>query len=358
MKSLTIDLLSLAAAAAVVSACFNMKISELKAVPDLAYAKGVSAPFCGVVQDALVVAGGANFPDKPLLEGGQKRVYADIWVKAPGFWKSWKRAGHLPDSTAYGATFQLGDALVLAGGNAAGQTTDKVYELRISYGRAVLRTLPQLPVPLEQAGWTRDGNRLFLAGGTSGPAGSAAVYTCIADDYRWTHLLDLPEPLVQPVAFAAENMLYVWGGFNPVTLEVSDRGWCINLDEAFSGAGTWREAPSVPDGGSFVGAAGATLPDCRLVVVGGVNREIFARALHNTPEDRISYLSQKPSDYRFRQAVYLFDPATEEWNLVGSAPPCALAGPGLAVRKAYDIYVVGGELKPGVRSPKIFELKW
>jgi sialate O-acetylesterase len=331
----------------------EMNTNELRPIPDASYAKGVSAPFCGVAQGVLVVAGGANFPDKPLLEGGAKRMYNDIWIKSPSFWKKWIRAGHLPDSTAYGATFQLGDTLVFAGGNAEGETTDKVYSMHLSFGKAVLRTLPQLPVPLEQAGFTRDGDHLYLVGGLSGAACSTGVYVCNTEDYRWEKLTDLPEPLVQPLAFAAEGTLYVWGGFNPETLEVSPRGLSLNLEHPEA----WAEAPSVPDDGTFTGAAGCTMPDCRLVVVGGVNREIFARALHNTPEDRIPYLSKKPSEYQFRSDVWRFDPATEEWKLLGNVSSCALAGPGVAVCGLKEIYVAGGELKPGVRSPKIFTLR-
>ncbi len=165
----------------------------------------------------------------------------------------------------------------------------------------------------------------------------------------------LPEPLVQPVAFASGGSLYVWGGFNPETLEVSDKGLVISSEVEKS---LWREAPSIPDGGTFVGATGATLPDGRLAVVGGVNRAIFARALHNTPEDRIPYLSKEPAEYQFRQAVYAFDPASGAWTLLGADPACALAGPGVAVRPAGGLYVAGGELKPGVRSPRIFSLAW
>jgi N-acetylneuraminic acid mutarotase len=101
-----------------------------------------------------------------------------------------------------------------------------------------------------------------------------------------------------------------------------------------------------------------TLPGGRLAVVGGVNRAIFTRALHNTPEDRIPYLSKEPAAYQFRQAVYAFDPVSGAWTLLGSDPACALAGPGVAGRPAGGLYVAGGELKPGVRSPRIFSLAW
>ena len=340
----------------------TLKTKELAPIPDAAYAKGVSAPFCGVAGDALVVAGGANFPDKSLLEGGAKRVYADIWALEAG---EWVHAGLLPDSTAYGATFAVDGALVLAGGNVCGVTTDKVYELTLQDGAAVLRALPPLPEPMEQCGWTRDGDRLYLVGGV----GTTGVYACTVGEYVWTRLADLPEPLVQPVAFASDGLLYVWGGFNPETLEVSDKGLVIPIDSSVIPADSsvipaeepespWREAPSIPDGGTFVGATGATLPDGRLAVVGGVNRAIFARALHNTPEDRIPYLSKEPAEYRFRQAVYAFDPASGAWTLLGADPACALAGPGVAVRPDGGLYVAGGELKPGVRSPKLFTLAW
>ena len=333
----------------------NGNVAVLPEIPDATYAKGVSAPFCGVVGDALVVAGGANFPDKSLLEGGAKRVYADIWAYSSG---EWVHAGVLPDSTAYGATFAVDDALILAGGNVCGVTTDKVHELTLRDGKAALRALPPLPEPMEQCGWTRDGDRLYLVGGV----GTTGVYTCTIGDYVWSKRADLPEPLVQPVAFASGGNLYVWGGYNPETLEVSDEGIVIPTevpsDIPSEVPSFWREAPSIPDGGTFVGATGAMLPDGRLAVVGGVNRAIFARALRNTPEDRIPYLSKEPAEYQFRQAVYAYDPVSGAWTLLGADPACALAGPGVAVRPDGGLFVVGGELKPGVRSPKIFSLIW
>ena len=325
-----------AAALLVAVACNNVSMKNLAQIPDAAYAKGVSAPFCGLIGDTLVVAGGANFPGKPLLEGGEKRVYADIWTHGAD---GWTRAGVLPDSTAYGATFSVPGGLVLAGGNVCGTTTDKVYLLRLREGKAVLENLPPLPVPLEQCGWSQDGETLYLAG-------SAGVFTCKAGEYRWEKQASLPEPLVQPVAYARNGRLWLWGGFNPETLEVSDKGRCLV-------GGRWEEAPAIPDGGTFTGATGAILPDGRLAVVGGVNRAIFAKALHNGPEDRIPYLSQEPAWYRFREQVYLFDGVS--WTPGANCPECALAGPGVAAGPE-GLYVAGGELKPGVRSPRIFVL--
>ncbi|MBQ9184677.1 MAG: hypothetical protein IJ151_02250 [Bacteroidales bacterium] len=320
-----------------------MKVNELIQIPDAAYAKGVSAPFCGMIGDALVVAGGANFPDKPLLEGGAKRVYADIWCYADA---AWTHAGVLPDSTAYGATFAFDGKLLFAGGNVNGKTTDKVYSVSLNDGIASVTDFASLPEPMEQAGWAQDWSRMIIGGGV----GTKNIYCFDAASGQWQKFAELPEPLVQPVFYLTGGKLYVWGGFNPETLEVSDKGLCY-------ADGAWTEAPGIPDGGTFTGATGAVLPDGRLAVIGGVNREIFARALHNTPEDRIPYLSKEPQEYRFRKDVYVFD-ASSGWSLAATADVCALAGPGIAAAGENALYVAGGELKPGVRSPRIFKIEW
>ena len=330
----------MAAALLGLAACKSstMQMTHLPPIPDAAYAKGVSAPFCGLIGDTLVVAGGANFPDKPLLEGGAKRVYADIWAFDGA---AWKHAGVLPDSTAYGASFSVPGALVFAGGNVCGVTTDKVYAVKAD---GSVQALPPLPEPMEQCGWSQEGDRLYLAGGI----GSCAVYACTAGEYSWSRVASLPRPLVQPLLYARGGKLYLWGGFDPETLEVSSEGllWDGNA---------WSPAPAIPDQGTFVGAAGAVLPDGLLAVVGGVNRAIFAKALHNGPEDRIPYLSQDPSWYQFRRQVFLFD--GDSWSEAGSYECCALAGPGVAPFPG-GLYVAGGELKPGVRSPRIFQLNF
>jgi len=314
-------------------------MQTLPPIPDAAYAKGVSAPFCGLLNGNLVVAGGANFPDKPLLEGGAKRVYDDIWQFQGG---QWSRIGHLPDSTAYGATFCVPDGLVLAGGNACGSTTGKVWLLKAD---ASLTALPSLPVPVEQAAPAQAAGKLYLVGGDS-------VWTCQEGTWTWSLLAPLPMPLTQPLAFASGDWLFVWGGFNAQTLEVPACGWKLQLSRPADG---WTPAPGIPDGGTFTGASGAVLADGRLVAVGGVNRDIFARALHNTPQDRIPYLSQDPAWYHFREAVYAFSPVSEQWTLLTEEPACALAGPGMCAQGSV-LYVAGGELKPGVRSPHIFKL--
>ena len=69
------------------------KLPDLPEQPILRLPFGVSAPFAGIHNGVLIVAGGCNFPDKPVTEGGAKRYYSEIFVLLP---EGWKEIDRLP----------------------------------------------------------------------------------------------------------------------------------------------------------------------------------------------------------------------------------------------------------------------
>ena len=73
------------------------KLPDLPGAADTA-SLGVSAPFAGIHNGVLIVAGGCNFPDKPVTEGGAKRYYSEIFVLLPEGWKEIDRL--VPSPTA------------------------------------------------------------------------------------------------------------------------------------------------------------------------------------------------------------------------------------------------------------------
>ena len=77
--------------------------------------QGVAAPFAGIIDHQLIVAGGCNFPDTPAAEGGQKHFYSDILALSTADPKSWKTIGHLPQPTAYGSSVNTPEGILLIG---------------------------------------------------------------------------------------------------------------------------------------------------------------------------------------------------------------------------------------------------
>lgn len=317
--------------------------------PGTPYGLGVSALYAGQVGDALLAAGGANFPETPAAEGGAKRFYDAVWLLPDGA-DAWQAAGRLPVPSAYGAAYAAGGGLVVAGGANAAGTLDAVWLLTHAGDSVSVRSLPPLPAPVEQAAAASDGRWLYLAGGLSNGEPVTEVYRCDTTTFVWQAVARLPEPLVQPVACARAGRLYVWGGYNPVERSAVACGY------RYDPAAGWETIAGVPDGGTLTGAASVTTAEGQLVVAGGVDRAVFTAALRMAPEEGPAYLAQEPEAYRFRQQLLRFDPADERWTELGRSAAAARAGAVLAATPR-GIVLLNGELKPGIRSPQIVRMQ-
>ena len=357
MKKIILFVLS--SALTLMTACINNKVYiDMLSIQDIGlptdctpgYAKGVSAPFCGTVEGRFITAGGANFPDKPVIEGGVKKYYNDILCLENS---QWSKVGEMPLAAAYGGSMHHNGKLYLVGGNDGTRTMSEVYSVALTDGRFEIKEETAMPAAVEQAGYACDGQSMYVFGGLT----AGGTYSKVLEGKEvngtlvWTEMADMPESLVQPIAMAVNGRLYVWGGFDPATGSIPLKGWCMD-----KGDRQWREIQGAPDGQTFVGASAAAA-DGRLAVIGGVNNDVFAWGISiASAEDRYRYMTMEPSEYRFNRKLRVFDPETEEWSVPGEAEALALAGAGFASDGEY-LYVLGGELKPGVRTPKAWKLK-
>ncbi|QDU90481.1 Sodium/glucose cotransporter [Pirellulimonas nuda] len=133
---------------------------ELPPLPD---AFGFGGPAAGEHAGALIVAGGANFPEGPPWEGGQKVWHDRVFVLERGPdgqpQTQWKDAGRLPRRIAYGASFSTPEGVLIVGGEEDGVAIPDVYRLRWipAEQRVAAEPLPPLPMPAS-----------YLAGGMIG----------------------------------------------------------------------------------------------------------------------------------------------------------------------------------------------
>ncbi len=96
---------------------------DLPSAPGVKVQTGLAGPFAGVHKDALIVAGGANFPDglpwSKLADGSSpKKIYhTDIYVLQKTDDKlAWKVADvKLPHGYSYGVSIPTDDGLICIG---------------------------------------------------------------------------------------------------------------------------------------------------------------------------------------------------------------------------------------------------
>ena len=345
--------------------------------------KGVSAAYAALIDDNLLGAGGCNFPDKLGFEGGKKVFYDEILL----FNKTqnqWQTIGKLPEAAAYGVSVAIPDGYLWIGGQTATNSLANCYKVQYSKEKALtLNSFPALPEPLDNFSGASVGSKVFVAGGNaSGKASNKVFYINTATDKEWKQLPDFPgDARVQPVLAAIEKdndtLLYVLGGFfggdATKTPTMGEKVLAFSLKQQQWHEVALQENPN-KEIFSLTGATALAIDNRYIACFGGVNHSLFINTITDlyhlgkdtslTDDQRkqknydyMSHYMTQPIDYyKFNQECYLFDTHTKQWSVLNTQPDFARAGATL-VGTPNEFYLIQGELKPGVRSPKTYKLK-
>ena len=317
--------------------------------------QGVAAAYAGTAGDAIIIAGGCNFPDTPAAEGGKKVFYKDIFAFQNN---AWTKVGEMPKPLAYGVGISVADGVVCIGGTAdGGKSESAVFLITLSGGKATTKPLPPLPIALDQmAGAYGDGYLYVAAGQTDGKGSLKAFRLKYPGGEAWEALPDVPgQPRVQPCAVVQSGALgpqfYVFGGYDPEAKKTLHDGATYNPK-----TGLWT--PTAPFEGALVGAT-ATPSGCgHILFFGGVDKDIFEAAITAPQPD---YLTHEAAWYRFNPNIRVYSTVTDSWTTIGGTPTLARAGASVAAYKdglgRAHWLVVNGEEKPGVRSSAVTDVE-
>ena len=137
--------------------------AKLSPLPDR---EGVAGPFAGVSHGAVLVAGGANFPDRKPWDGGKKVWHDTVFVleKAHGPWKVGRK---LPRPLAYGVCVSHGPGVVCVGGSDSDQHHADAFRLEWAGGKLV--TTGSRPARAVANACTLVGDTLYVCGGQLTP---------------------------------------------------------------------------------------------------------------------------------------------------------------------------------------------
>ena len=339
-------------------------------LPPLPNADGVAGPFVGVHGDALLVAGGANFP-KPVWET-EKTFYDALYVllrelKDGKTTYRWVTEFHLDRPIAYGASVSTDRGVVCIGGNDASRVYADVFLLRWNPNtQSVEReSLPSLPGPRTNACAAFIGSRVYLVGGTSGlDLGTAtADFLCLDlgnANPAWERLPACPGPSRAFAIAAVQNngvdeCVYVFSGrrvngnggteflkdvweFNPASLRADIGG--------SGGKSPWRQRADAPR--CMMAGTGIALGQSHIFLLAGADETHF----HEVD-------ALKDAHPGFPKETFAYHTITNTWTSAGATPANQVTT--TAVRWGSDtvkdpIILPSGELRPRVRTPKVWRI--
>ena len=311
--------------------------------------QGVAAAYCGRVGEAVVVAGGANFPDVPVHQGGQKVFYDNVLrLDEKGVWQ---KSGSLSYKAASGASVSVSDGVICAGGTDGGKSLAKVVLLTKD---CVEQPLPSLPVGIQQHALAVQGDVVYLVGGTTDDGPNHAVYRLdYKKDKAWEKFAELPgSSRLQCVAVvqsgATTSSLYVFCGYTqgeqPTT--VLTDGLCLNLKTL-----KWTQTAPLPADANVTGGVATTSGYSHILLMGGVNKEVFEARVNDQHPDS-TYFLHAPSWYQFNRKLLVYHTITNSWFTLIEDEALARAGASLVSGFLY----INGEVKPGVRSTDVTQI--
>lgn len=363
---------------------------------------GVAGPFAGVQGDTLIVAGGANFPDKLPWDGGAKIWWDDIWIlenlssSAPR-WVS-DKTFKLPRRLGYGISISTPDGVICAGGHDADRCYADVFLLSWdARTRKIRRTnLPPLPEPLSYMAGALVGTTLYIAGGqtTMKDAVPSSLFWALdlaqrgrSAEFKWSVLPAWPGPTrILPVAAAQRTPrgeeFFLFSGRTPQ----AGRATTI-LSDAYAfepRTRTWRTLPSISDGvrGGLSVTAGSAVAvgESEILLFGGDRGELFRELeahdlaiaalrvrMVSAPEGERGALEREISERLaakrrvydahpgFARDVLAFDTQREIWRTVGRSPVLPSVTT-VAVKYREAILLPSGEVKPGIRTADIIRV--
>lgn len=341
------------------------------AIAPLPDESGLAGPFVGVSDDALIVAGGANFPETNRWQAA-KQFHDRIFVldRADGEWHT--ADARLPMPMAYGMSITTPYGLICIGGSDAERCFADVFVLRwdraaqqvmvgnklvdVGEMEAGAAPLPPLPMPLAFAAGVMVEQSIYVAGGQTamtGPASGASRGFYRLDlskrrdaaAFRWESLPwpDGAEPRILPVAAAQSDgqteCFYLFSGRNmqpgaaPPTL-LRD-AWRFRPRD-----GSWRRLADVPS--CIMGGAAVRSGSGHVLALGGDDGEHFGKA-DILRDDHPGFA---------RGLLYAYHTVTDTWVIIGQLPPWPPVTTAAVWWKG-GIVVPTGEIRPRVRSPMV-----
>jgi N-acetylneuraminate epimerase len=341
----------------------GFKWSQLEPIPD---EHGFAGSFAGISNGALIVAGGANFPDGGAPWTGSKKAWTDkIFVldKPTG---KWKEAWKFEEPLGYGVSVTYKKQLICIGGSNANGHLATVYG--VDYypnGKFEFETYRDLPQPLANACGAVVGHTLYIAGGLLTPdaKSTASVFWSMdldSDNPYWKKLQTWPgPPRMLSVAGSLNGKFYLFSGTD---LEdkagVAHRKYLTDAYAYTPGKG-WKKLADLPR--AVVAAAGPAVAyrKNQLLIFGGDDGKLA--------DDAATLREKHPG---FSDDILSYNTTTNKWTSAGKIKTNKLSDAAEKPNKSLwapvtttsvfwqgALVIPGGEVRPAMRTSRVLTVQ-
>lgn len=348
-------------------------IAELPSADNAKKNPGVAGAFCGMHNNVLMIAGGANFPDSMPWQGGKKKYRDDVYVLE----QSRKNIFHwltvakfkLTKRIAYGASVSTAYGIFCMGGENENGISKEVFLLQwdAANRQVIVKELPGLPVELTNASAAGSGKMIYVAGGETTNKVSDKFFSLdlVNTTTGWKELPAVPKPTSHSVMLSpSPGKILLIGGRRKTTVGISEL--YNSVFEFDITSNQWLEKKSLPY--ALSAGTGIVKNENSILLFGGDKGETFhqteillaAIAAEKDEVKKKELVEQKNKLQQnhpgFSREVLQYNIAKDEWKKAGVIPfvtPVTTS----AVKWNEYVFIPSGEVKAGVRTPQILRGK-
>lgn len=328
-------------------------VLKWESLPDLPESLGVAGPFAGSHKDALIIAGGANFAKPIWATEKQWTQQIHVLAKEKGSY-TWHDGGLLKKPIAYGASVTTKNGIVCMGGNDGSQTFRDVFLLQWDPIGKKTKTIiyPSLPEPCAYGQAALVGTTIYLAGGQKGPDLDSTMnnfwsldlsHANVPEDFQWETLKTWPgESRAFNLTVTQHN------GYDDCIYVISGRRefegaaqFLKDVWEFTPRTKIWRSRAALPR--CVMAGSGIAIGHSHIFVLGGADGSLFFKA------DDL-----KDAHPGFPKEALAYHTITDTWTSAGTMPANHVTT--TALKWGSRIIIPSGEVRPRVRSPKIWSI--
>jgi N-acetylneuraminic acid mutarotase len=338
---------------------------------------GMAGPSTSILNDKLIIIGGSNFPDEYPWNNGKKKIINDIYIGNLNKNNSidWidQNRYTFPVAIYNGVSVSTNRSMFVLGGVTSNGINQIVYRLRfVDQNVLQIDSVSMLPNNFTPTSGGLIGKTFLIVGYSES---GNLTYTFDIENFSWQKKKGLPgeirsEAIVSAIAGLPEDeKLYLFGGryVNGPLLTIYNDCWSFSLKHnewEFIGRMKTKENNNL----IIMASPIIKINDTKLVLFGGDDGDRFKRRFELEQKIKVAPKNEKEqlkkklrsefiSHKGFSPNIIVFDTQKKTWKKIGRISTYLLPVCTSALCWNDKIIIPAGEIKPGIRSNLILEIK-
>lgn len=362
-----------------INATSKVIVTKLGTIPSSGVVEqvGMAGPCASILDEKLIIIGGSNFPDEYPWNNGKKKIINEIHIGNLNVNNTidWidKNNYTFPVAIYNGISVSTNTSMFVLGGVTSRGINKIVYLLRFDDKNVLqIDSVSMLPNHLIPTAGGLIGKSFLIVGYCE--TGNL-TYKFDIEKYVWEECKTLPgeirsESIVSAIAGSAGNeKLYLFGGrhINGSKLSIYDDYWSFSPQQ-----NEWEYLGKMKTNGTesviLMASPIIKLSEKKIVFFGGDDGKSYKRRFELEQNIKVASIKEKEqlklklreefvSHHGFSPTIIEFDSQKKTWKKVGKVSNYLLPVCTSALWWKDKIIIPAGEIKPGIRSNLILEMK-